>query len=179
MNVWLARSTLAMAAVVGLVGGALFDRLRTSNTELVTPAPFAVGDSLPPVMLYAGEAGASRTIDLLSPSTRTTLIAFSLGCSNCLGEAEVWKVLSARYGHGRKFIGIACGADMKQLAEFQRLSSVRFPLWTCDRRGMTALRIVANPTIYELTPDGLVLFSASGPDATAAYTRHLEGSRSQ
>lgn len=169
------RTTLLAAFVIAL-GLSIGIAARCFSVRRALGGPLLAGSTIPAVFLQARQTGAVPLSDVISRSPSTTLVIFSLGCSNCLGEAAVWQRIAKARNSSGAVVGAVCGAEWDQVDDFVAETGIQFPIFGCDRQLTGEMRVIANPTILEISSNGIVQFGAAGTAATSEIETYLKES---
>lgn len=128
----------------GLVVCAFILGSRTRHSNPTTRQPFPVGSTLPSFVVQSPD-GPVMARDLIRKDDPTVLIIFWIGCDSCLGEAEIWKAMEARWRGARSFVALPCGTTLTDMELFNARAKPTFPVFLCERDVRERLRADGSP----------------------------------
>ncbi|MEO5510274.1 MAG: hypothetical protein ABIV28_05320 [Longimicrobiales bacterium] len=161
--------TIALACCAGIATAAIGGRRHGAERERVA----SVGQTLPAGTVFSAPTQPEDIRSIAAAAGRSLVVVFSIGCSQCVGEAQKW--IQAADRSNAVLVPVAYTAEWKAVDEFKRFSGVKGRVYLCDSSFRELLASESSPTIL-VVEGSRITFRADGQDATAqleAFTKNV------
>ena len=131
------------------------------------------GNKMPNFVVFDTNGIGTKLSNLMSDEEENILILFSLECTSCLKDAELWSKNYESFGGKYTFLGIAYDRTNSKLKNFIDRSNVEYQNVIIDKYTVSKLGIKKWPLIYILDKDRVVNFLIYGDKASYYLSEYL------